>query len=59
MLHNADFVDDFSKILYIILPDHERWCILIIREISETKTGKMVIENFTKEDVTIIDMFEI
>ena len=49
VLHNADSVDDFTKIPYYILPDHESWRFPKIREISESRTGKMVIENFTKE----------
>ena len=40
MLHNADLVDDFTKIPYYKLPDHESWRIQIIQDISETKTGK-------------------
>ena len=57
MLHNADLVDDLTKILYYILPDHELWRIPIIREISETKTGKMAIEHFTKEELSSIKEF--
>ena len=57
MLHNADLVDDVTKILYYIMPDHESWRIPIIREISETKSGKMVIPNFTKEELESIKEF--
>ena len=57
MLHNTDLVDDFTKIPYYILPDRVSWRIPIIREISETKTGKMVIENFTKEELASIKEF--
>ena len=39
-LHNADLVDDVTKIPYYIMPDHESWRVPIIREISETKSGK-------------------
>ena len=49
MLHNADLVDDYTKIPYYKLPDHESWRIQIIQEISETKTGKTVIEIFRKK----------
>ena len=37
MLHNADLVDDFTKIPYYKLPDRESWRIQITQEISETK----------------------
>ena len=43
-----------TKISYYILPDHKSWR---IREISETKTGKMVIENFTKDELASIKEF--
>ena len=57
MLHNADLVDDFTKIPYYKLPDHESWRIQIIQEISETKTGKTEIANFTKEELASIKEF--
>ena len=53
MFHNADLVDDFTKIPYYKLPGHESWRIQIIQEISETKTGKTEIANFTKEECFI------
>ena len=57
MLHNADLVDDVTKIPHYIMPDHESWRVPIIREISETKSGKMVIPNFTKEELESIKEF--
>ena len=57
MLHNADLVDDVTKIPYYIMPDHESWRVPIIREISETKSGKMVITNVTKEELESIKEF--
>ena len=57
MLHNADLVDDFTKIPYYALPGHESWRIPVIRDISERKTGKMVIENVTKEELASIKEF--
>ena len=57
MPNNADLVDDVTKIPYYIMPDHESWRVLIIQEISETKSGKMVIPNFTKEELESIKEF--
>ena len=57
VLHNADLVDDSTKIPYYKSPDHESWRIQIIQEISETKTGKMEIANFTKEELASIKEF--
>ena len=57
ILHNADLVDDFTKIPYYKLPDHKSWRIQIIQEISETKTGKTEIAHFTKDELASIKEF--